>query len=652
MPDNPSGSDLYAAPDRSLLVASSIPVVLVAAALVVTHFSVEIADYLTQHAVPRNSRLAENESGLTKQDLRKGNAITDQPALADRAVAPADVSQAVPAQQIVSIPEAGASLKETRSDGPDVQADQARSAPSLEAEAPARETAAGREQPAASMAQGRQTVDREPARSAFDEAIQQKLAAELSVAELRQSLQQEQQKTTALMQEAKAAQAMTVAADAQRLALEEAQARAVALAKELSENHREVESWAAQSQKALDEAMQQKLAAENTVAAMRASLQQEQEKTAALMKDAKAAQAMIAAAEQQQLALEAAQARTAALASELAGIRSESGTRATQAQKALDEAVQQKQAAESTVEDLRISLQREQQKTTVLMQEANAAQAITAAAEQQRLALEAAEARATQSQKALDEVLQQKQAAEGTILELRDVVQRNQEKTAASMQEAEAAQAMAVAVEQQRRALEESQARSVALVNELEGNHRESETRAAQSQKAIDEALQQKQAAEVTAAELRLSLRQERDRIETIMRDHVSERRATDGRSDGNPTERQAVPNTQAVKPATAESPTAAPEQGDTESAKLLARAGALIGQGNIGAARIVLERASESGNVRASFMLAETYDPAVLSAWGTYGTRGETTKAREHYEKAQTGGIREAKDRLDALSR
>jgi hypothetical protein len=38
------------------------------------------------------------------------------------------------------------------------------------------------------------------------------------------------------------------------------------------------------------------------------------------------------------------------------------------------------------------------------------------------------------------------------------------------------------------------------------------------------------------------------------------------------------------------------------------------------------------------------------LSAWGTYGTRGEAAKAREYYAKAQAGGIQEAKGRLDAM--
>ncbi|MFG3595171.1 hypothetical protein [Bradyrhizobium sp. RDI18] len=90
--------------------------------------------------------------------------------------------------------------------------------------------------------------------------------------------------------------------------------------------------------------------------------------------------------------------------------------------------------------------------------------------------------------------------------------------------------------------------------------------------------------------------------------------------------------------------------QDKAEAARLIARASALLSQGNIGAARIVLERAVESGDARASFMLAQTYDPVVLSAWGTYGTRGESAKARELYAKAHSGGIREAKERLDAL--
>ena len=78
------------------------------------------------------------------------------------------------------------------------------------------------------------------------------------------------------------------------------------------------------------------------------------------------------------------------------------------------------------------------------------------------------------------------------------------------------------------------------------------------------------------------------------------------------------------------EQATATSAQANSEAPRLLARASALLGQGNIGAARIVLERAAETGSAQASFMLAETYDPVILSTWGTYGTRGEATKARE----------------------
>jgi hypothetical protein len=101
---------------------------------------------------------------------------------------------------------------------------------------------------------------------------------------------------------------------------------------------------------------------------------------------------------------------------------------------------------------------------------------------------------------------------------------------------------------------------------------------------------------------------------------------------------------TATVQPATTE------PQGSPEAARLIARASALLGQENIGAARIVLERAAKMGSAQASFMLAETYDPIILSAWGTYGTRGEASKARELYAKAQAGGIQEAKDRFSAL--
>ena len=213
-----------------------------------------------------------------------------------------------------------------------------------------------------------------------------------------------------------------------------------------------------------------------------------------------------------------------------------------------------------------------------------------------------------------------------------------------------ARQELTVSTAQPRQAVEEECARSSALASELAGARREIESQAAQSQKAVDEALQQKQAAEAATAELQHSLQQERDRIEVMARDRANAQRPTARRvAVGSSADSHVVHVTQAVKTFATKPPKAAETQDNAETAKLIARASALLGQGNIGAARIVLERAAES-DAKASFMLAETYDPAILSAWGTLGTRGEAAKAREYYAKAHTGGIPEAKDRLDAL--
>ena len=75
-----------------------------------------------------------------------------------------------------------------------------------------------------------------------------------------------------------------------------------------------------------------------------------------------------------------------------------------------------------------------------------------------------------------------------------------------------------------------------------------------------------------------------------------------------------------------------------------------MLDQGKIIAARSVLERAAESGSALALFLLAETYDPAMLSAWGIVGRRGDVTKAQKLYAKAVAAGVHEAEYRLTAL--
>jgi hypothetical protein len=251
--------------------------------------------------------------------------------------------------------------------------------------------------------------------------------------------------------------------------------------------------------------------------------------------------------------------------------------------------------------------------------------------------------------------------------------------------------------EQQRQGLQDDRARAAALARELAVARREIEADAAQLNKAREEAAQFKLTAERTSAELQkerenaetlshelatarreieanaarlitarddaakfrqtaetttAELQQERDRARALSHELAMAQRAMEARAAIEPAPNGLVTQASLATGTTAPvQPTAADAQSNPEAARLMARASALLAQGNIGSARIVLERAADTGSPQASFMLAETYDPVILSSWGTYGTRGEATKARELYARAHAGGIQEARKRFDALS-
>jgi hypothetical protein len=191
----------------------------------------------------------------------------------------------------------------------------------------------------------------------------------------------------------------------------------------------------------------------------------------------------------------------------------------------------------------------------------------------------------------------------------------------------------------------------VALASELTTARRDLETRAAQSSNAVEDLAQLRKTTEATTAELRQSLQQEREKVAALARDLESTKRLSGGLQSSGPASSGQKGQTRPVtKPAAAEQPAAPAVQGDPAVARLTTRAKALLARGNIGAARSVLERAVEMGSAEASFALAETYDPRILSSWGTFGTRGDASKARELYTKAMVGGIQEAKDRFDTL--
>jgi hypothetical protein len=87
-----------------------------------------------------------------------------------------------------------------------------------------------------------------------------------------------------------------------------------------------------------------------------------------------------------------------------------------------------------------------------------------------------------------------------------------------------------------------------------------------------------------------------------------------------------------------------------TSDNKQLGKAEELLRHGDIVGARWVLEHALRGGNPLVAFKLAETYDARHLAAWGVIGIRGDATKAREFYERAHTGGVPNAQERIADL--
>ncbi len=72
-----------------------------------------------------------------------------------------------------------------------------------------------------------------------------------------------------------------------------------------------------------------------------------------------------------------------------------------------------------------------------------------------------------------------------------------------------------------------------------------------------------------------------------------------------------------------------------------------LLRSGDVSGARLLLERASMSESGRALFLLAQTYDPIVLTELGLTEVRGDAAKAGELYERAQNLGIQQSAIRL-----
>jgi hypothetical protein len=112
--------------------------------------------------------------------------------------------------------------------------------------------------------------------------------------------------------------------------------------------------------------------------------------------------------------------------------------------------------------------------------------------------------------------------------------------------------------------------------------------------------------------------------------------------------------STPAANPAPAASPAPEPQRAapmpQDEIASLLKRGRDLIAAGDIASARLMLTLVAEAGNAEASFILAGTFDPAVLASLPAIGARADPVKARAWYARAAEQGSLEAKQRLQAL--
>jgi hypothetical protein len=88
-----------------------------------------------------------------------------------------------------------------------------------------------------------------------------------------------------------------------------------------------------------------------------------------------------------------------------------------------------------------------------------------------------------------------------------------------------------------------------------------------------------------------------------------------------------------------------------SESARRLCAQGLIaLAAGDIVGARLYLERAADSGDVRAFMVLGETYDPASLARMGVLGIKGDAARARDYYAKALAAGMGAARERMAAL--
>jgi hypothetical protein len=108
-----------------------------------------------------------------------------------------------------------------------------------------------------------------------------------------------------------------------------------------------------------------------------------------------------------------------------------------------------------------------------------------------------------------------------------------------------------------------------------------------------------------------------------------------------------AQPDTKTPPAATVPEPRPAVSLTRDEIASMLKRGQDLIAAGDVASGRLMLTHLAEAGDAQAAFILAGTFDAAVLASLRVVGVQPDPAKARAWYQRAAEQGSLEAKQRL-----
>jgi hypothetical protein len=467
-----------------------------------------------------------------------------------------------------------------------------------------------------------------------------------------------------------------------RQALQLELAKAEKLAGQLVEAQRNGAAQAALTRKTIDDATRAEAERERVIGELRQALKQQEDQTAQIRREVegKAAQARLANVRTaEQLALKQEQDKAEKLGVELATARSEGEAQAMILRSARDEATRIKEASARATDELRQALQQAQDKADKLTGElAMTRQEVEAQTAVARSANDEAQRAADRSKRSGEEQSRALREAQGKAEKLaaelaaarREVQSQESAASSAKDQAAGVKEAAERSADDQRRALRQERNKTEKLTAELAEarSSLEAQTKA----KAAEEAARNSQLAtlrqELQKAEAEATVARESLEAEHTRTQRVEQQESTGPRAGRSPAAATTVDQPSIAASSAPEAPTKAPtedvqqptnmatrpstnlEQGSPQVVRLIARANLLLEQGNIGAARNMLDRAADMGSKEALFWLAETYDPLLLSARQTIGTQSDIAKARELYGKALAGGVGQAKARLEAL--